>query len=105
MQSEFLAFRRDLPGGRVVAITVADFHGDGVIGRLVVERRADHTRRSKGEPPIVAEAFGATREEVLRRLREIAESDNELAMRLDLWNAGYRRQRITGPPRGLQKMR
>ena len=101
MQPGFLAFRRDLPGGRVVMITVVPNQGDGVIGRLVVERRIDSTRRVAGEPPVVAEAFGATQEEVLRRLREIAESDNELAMRLDLWSAGYRHQRITGPPRAL----
>lgn len=97
----FLAFRRDLPDGRVVMITVAENQGDGVIGRLVVERRSDGKRQVAGEAPVIAEAFGTTREEVLRRLREIAESDTELAMRLDLWSAGYRHQRITGPPRGL----
>ena len=101
MQPGFLAFRRDLPDGRVVMITVVPNQGDGVIGRLVVERRIDSTRRVAGEPPVIAEAFGTTQEEVLRRLREIAESDNELAMRLDLWSAGYRHQRITGPPRAL----
>lgn len=104
MQPGFLAFRRDLPGGHVVMITVADNHGEGVIGRLVVERRADARRRAAGQPPIVAEAAGATQEEVLRRLKEIAESDSELAMRLDLWNIGYRGQRITGPPRGIEKL-
>ena len=46
---------------------------------------------------------GATQEEVLRRLKEIAESDSELAMRLNLWNIGYRGQRITGPLRGIKK--
>lgn len=104
MKSGFLAFRRDLPGGRVVMITVADNHGDGVIGRLLVERRADARRRVAGEPPVIAEAVGATQEEVLRRLKEIAESDSELAMRLDLWNVGYRGQRITGPPRGIPRV-
>lgn len=77
--------------------------GDGIVGRLMVERRADESRRV-GEPPVVAEAFGSTREEVLRRLREIAESDEELRVRLDLWNVGYRNQRITGPARGIQRL-
>lgn len=104
MKSGFLAFRRDLPGGSVVMITVADGQGDGVIGRLVIERRSNAKRRTAGEPPVVAEAFGVSQEEVLRRLREIAESDSELSMRLDLWNAGYRNQRITGPPRGIERL-
>lgn len=103
MESGFLAFRRDLPGGRVVSVTVIESAEGGFIGRLSVERRSDATRRRGGEPPCVAEAYGGTQEEVLRRLREIAESDSELAMRLDLWNAGYRRQRITGPARGIPK--
>lgn len=104
MKSGFLAFRRDLPGGSVVMITVAESQGDGVVGRLVVERRANAKRRTAGEPPVIAEAFGASQEEVLRRLREIAESDREVSMRLDLWNAGYRNQRITGPARGIEKL-
>jgi hypothetical protein len=85
-------------------VTVTDNQGDGFIGRLVVERRTDARRRTEGEAPVVAEAFGATQDEVLRRLREIAESETELGMRLDLWNMGHRQQRITGPPRGIEKV-
>ena len=103
MGSGFLAFRRDLPGGWVVTITVVKADEGGVVGRLSVERRTDSSRRERGEAPVVAEAFGATQDEVLRRLREIAESDTELAMRLDLWNAGYRRQRLTGPAKEISK--
>jgi hypothetical protein len=103
MESGFLAFRRDLPGGRSVMITVAAFE-EGFIGRLSVERRSEEERRAGGEPTVIAEATGATQEEVLRRLREIAESDSELGMRLELWNVGYRRQRLTGPPRGIKRL-
>ena len=55
-----------------------------VVGRRVIERRADPVRRT-GEPPIVAEVRGPTREAVLEELRRIAENDAELARRLDDW--------------------
>lgn len=55
-----------------------------VVGRLVIERRADPARRD-GEPPIVAEVRGPTRDAVLGELRRIAENDAELSRRLDSW--------------------
>jgi hypothetical protein len=85
----FLVFRRDLPGGRFVMLTVEE-EGTGVIGRLRYERRADPTRRDTGLPPVIAEAHGATQADVLARLRDVAENDAALAEAMEHWNAKRR---------------
>lgn len=93
MPQDLVAYRRDLPGGRTVMITIddsADDAADGrtpsaVVGRLMLERRTDPDRRRGGEPPIVAEVRGATRNEVLASLKSLAESEGEVARRLDAW--------------------
>lgn len=92
-----LVYRRALPGGRVVMISIDERDPTGVVGRLSVERRSDPARRS-GEPPMVAEARGTTRDEVLAELRTIAESDAELTRRLDEWVAARRAIADPGEP-------
>jgi hypothetical protein len=94
---DLVAYRRDLPGGRTVMITIDDAAADDdaaeegtpspvvVVGRLMLERRTDPERRRAGEPPIVAEVRGATRGEVLASLKALAESEGEVARRLDAW--------------------
>lgn len=69
-------------------ITIDDAAADptaGVVGRLMLERRTDPERRRAGEPPIVAEVRGATQAEVLASLKALAESEGEVARRLDAW--------------------
>lgn len=85
----FLVYRRDLPGGRFVMIALED-EGSEVVGRLRLERRTDPERQSSGMPPVIAEARGATRNEVLARLRSIAESDEQLGDLLEDWAARRR---------------
>jgi len=86
---DLVAYRRDLPGGRTVMITIDDTAEERtsspVVGRLLLERRTEPDRRRLGEPPIVAEVRGATRAEVLASLKALAESEGEVARRLDAW--------------------
>ncbi len=87
MTHGLVVFRRDLPGGHMVMISLQDHEREGVIGRLQIERRADPRRREAGEAPIVAEVIGASHDAVLRALRQLAEDDDQLRMRLDAWIA------------------
>lgn len=83
MTRGLVVLRRDLPGGRIVIVSL-DERPEGVTGRLQLERRSDPARRT-GEPPVVAEVHGATREEVLAELRRVAGSDADLQRRFDTW--------------------
>ena len=65
-------------------ISIDERDPSAVVGHLLVERRADPSRRS-GEPPVVAEVRGATRAEVLASLRALAESESALGERLEAW--------------------
>ena len=85
----FLVFRRDLPGGRVVMIALEE-QGDEVVGRLQLERRSDPARHGDGTPPVIAEARGASRGEVLAKLKTIAENDEALCEALEEWSARRR---------------
>jgi hypothetical protein len=64
---------------------------------LQVERRADPGRQGGGEPPLIAEARGASRDEVLTELQTLAADDAELARRLARWTAMQRRPRSDTP--------
>ena len=100
MTRGLVVFRRDLPGGRIVILSL-DERPDGVVGRLQLERRADPTRRT-GEPPVVAEVRGETREAVLTELRRVAENDIELAHRFDQWQSTRRAlESVPGIPRDV----
>ena len=91
MDSGLTVYRHDSPGGRIVIITVDERDPKNVVARLQVERRSDPTRQS-GEPPLIAEARGASREAVLAELRALAEDDAELARRLSQWTSMQRRR-------------
>ena len=67
---------RELPGGGFVALDIVpQAAGDGFVGTITVERRADATRRSGSAPPVIAEACGRTTEVLLHRLLPIARSN------------------------------
>jgi len=86
---DLVVYRRDLPGGRIVMISIDERDPSAVVGHLLMERRTDPARRS-GQPPVLAEVRGATRAEVLASLRTLAESESEVGRRLDAWLAERR---------------
>jgi hypothetical protein len=89
MRPHFLAFRRVLPGGMNVLVSL-DVAEDGQVrGILQVERRRDPTRQLFGTAPLIAEATGPTQQDVLRQLRELAENDAEVAARMAEWEAAH----------------
>lgn len=85
-----MVYRRELPGGRIVTISIDERAPATIVGRLMIERRTDPARQCAGEPPVVAEVRGTTRGEVLAPLRAVAESEGEVGRRLDAWTAGLR---------------
>jgi hypothetical protein len=91
MEHGLTVYRHDSPGGRVVIITVDERDPNAVVARLQVERRTDPERQRVGEPPLIAEARGPSREAVLAELRTLAGDDAELARRLARWTAMQRR--------------
>jgi hypothetical protein len=94
MRPHFLAFRRVLPGGMIVLVSL-DVAADGQVrGILQVERRRDPTRQLFTTAPLIAEATGATQQDVLRQLRALAENDAEVAARMAEWEAAH-----PSPPR------
>src|SRR5215213_6419679 len=89
MRPHFLAFRRVLPGGMIVLVSL-DVAEDGQVrGILQVERRRDPTRQLFGTAPLIAEATGPTQQDVLRQLRELAENDAEVAARMAEWESAH----------------
>ena len=97
MEPGLTVYRHDSPGGRIVIITVDERDPNDVVARLQVERRADPARQGVGEPPLIAETRGTSREEVLAELRVLAADDAELARRLARWTAMQRRPRSDAP--------
>ena len=97
MEPGLTVYRHDSPGGRIVIITVDERDPGNVVARLQVERRVDPERQGVGEPPLIAEARGASREAVLTELRALAADDAELARRLARWTAMQRRPRSDVP--------
>jgi hypothetical protein len=93
MQPGLTVYRHDSPGGRIVIITVDERDPNHVVARLQVERRTDPERQGVGEPPLIAEARGTSREAVLAELRALAADDAELARRLARWTAMQRPRR------------
>lgn len=97
MDPGLTVYRHDSPGGRIVIITVDERDPGKVVARLQVERRVDPERQGVGEPPLIAEARGSSREAVLMELRALAADDAELARRLARWTAMQRRPRSDVP--------
>ena len=98
MRPHFLAFRRTLPGGMIVLVSL-EIDTEGVVhGMLEVERRLEPTRQLFDTAPIVARASGKNKDEVLKKLRTLAENDAELAVKLAAWEKAHPSQRIRGEP-------
>jgi hypothetical protein len=82
-----LLYSRELPGGGRVMIERTPPHGTDVHARIAVERRGDPMRRDGHEPPVIAEASGATAADVFRQLYEIACDNVAVARGLIQWQA------------------
>jgi hypothetical protein len=90
-------YTRPLPGGGYVAIESAAVTGDSerIRAHVLVERRADPTRRVGHAPPVVAEAVAADVQELIDELYSIAANNVEVARALQRWAA--RRPEGHGP--------
>jgi hypothetical protein len=74
----------------MIVLVSLDVTEDGQVrGILQVERRRDVARQLFGTAPMIAEASGATQQDVLRQLRELAENDAEVAARMAEWEATH----------------
>ena len=92
MSGRDILYTRELPGGGYVVIDdqVAEpVEGRGAThhARLLVERRADPSRRTS-QPPVIAELEAADPTEVLEPLRRIAIDNGALAHAIRQWQAG-----------------
>ena len=96
MRPYFLAFRRTLPGGMIVLVSL-EIDKEGVVhGMLQVERRVDPTRQLFDTAPIVARASGKSKDAVLKKMRALAENDAELAVELAAWESAHPSRRKPG---------
>jgi hypothetical protein len=100
MTSIFVAFRRTLPGGATVLISMEQEPGGNVHGRLQVERRRSEERRTGHDAPVVAESRAASQQEALALLMAVAEDEAEVARRMAEWQAMRDEIRRTTPPSG-----
>jgi hypothetical protein len=98
MRPHFLAFRRTLPGGMIVLVSLEIDKEGTVHGMLQVERRVDPSRQLFATAPVVARASGKSKDAVLKRLRALAENDAELAVQLASWEAAHPSKRRPEEP-------
>lgn len=81
----------------MIVLVSLEIDREGVVhGMLQVERRVDPTRQLFDTAPVVARATGASKDEVLKRLRALAENDAELARELAAWEAAHPSSRKPG---------
>jgi hypothetical protein len=70
---------------------------EGVVhGMLQVERRLDPSRQLFDTAPVVARASGKNKDDVLKKLRTLAENDAELAVQIAAWEAAHPSTRKPG---------
>jgi hypothetical protein len=89
MPNDNRLYSRALPGGGYVSIESSSETDDEsrVHAVLLVERRADPTRRVGHAPPIVAEAVAQDPGQALDALFAIAANNVEIARALQRWQA------------------
>jgi hypothetical protein len=74
----------------MIVLVSLEIDNDGVVqGMLQVERRLDPARQLFATAPVVARASGASKDDVLRQLRTLAESDAELAVQIAAWEKAH----------------
>jgi hypothetical protein len=82
-----LLYSRELPSGGFVLIEADTAEGGLHHAFVAVERRADPSRRAGHEPPVIAEAHGASRTVVFKELYAIARDNVAIARALLRWHA------------------
>lgn len=73
----------------LVLVSLEMVSGAEVHGILQVERRREPGRQLLTTAPVIARATGASKDEVLRTLRALAEDDVELAAQIAAWEAAH----------------
>jgi hypothetical protein len=87
MSSRAVLYTRELPGGGYVLIDdLVEDAGARHHARLLVERRADPTRRTS-EPPVIAESNATDPADALAPLQRIAGDNVALAHAIRQWQA------------------
>lgn len=82
-----LLYSRELPSGGFVLIEADNAEGGLHHAFVAVERRSDPSRRAGHEPPVIAEAHGASRTVVFKELYEIACDNVAIARALLRWQS------------------
>ena len=77
-----LLYSRELPSGGFVLIEADTAEGGLHHAFLAVERRSDPSRRAGHEPPVIAEARGASRATVFRERYAIARDNTAISRAL-----------------------
>ena len=90
-------YRRPMPGGGYVEVELEDAtlgasepRGHMLRGRIVMERRADPSRRYGHQAPVVAELTGDDRDELMAALFQLAQDNAALARNLMRLQAALR---------------
>jgi hypothetical protein len=73
----------------IVLVSLSTDTEGTVHGELQVERRLDPSRQLFDTAPVVARATGKSKDDVLGKLRALAENDAELGQKLAEWEAAH----------------
>lgn len=74
----------------MIVLVSLEIDNEGVVhGILQVERRLDPTRQLFATAPVVAQASGSSKDDVLLKLRALAENDAELAVQIAAWERAH----------------
>jgi hypothetical protein len=89
IQGDGRLYSRSLPGGGYVSIESAPESSGSphIRAMLLVERRADPTRRVGHQPPVVAETVAIDSQHALDELFAIAANNVEVARALQRWQS------------------
>jgi hypothetical protein len=81
----------------MIVLVSLEIDQEGVVhGMLQVERRLDPSRQLFDTAPVVARASGKNKDDVLKKLRTLAENDAELAVQIAAWEAAHPSMRKPG---------
>ncbi|MDB4881585.1 MAG: hypothetical protein JWL95_351 [Gemmatimonadetes bacterium] len=85
-------YRRPMPGGGYVDVEMDAVRGSTEVvarawGKVILERRADHRRRTGHRPPVVAEMAGDDADELMAELFRLARDNAALARSLMRWQS------------------
>jgi hypothetical protein len=83
----------------MIVLVSLEIDKEGIVhGMLQVERRLDPNRQLFDTAPVMARATGASKDEVLKKLRSLAENDAELAVQIAAWEQAHPSRRSPREP-------